>query len=536
MDKDKENLHSLTPEEKQIMKASESDPNIFFAYWFEKPGIAPFQLDHNFEEEAKWQWKFCMALQSFIVAICGIATGKTVGVGMCAFYHASITPFFRFINVGHELVQAKYMYDEITNRAQGTRAMKLITKATTSPNPKIIIQYLIDGVEISSELLFVSAGEKSDGKNLLSIRADWINVEEAGRFSGLAGLISLLVTRLTGSTAAGRPYMGRLSLISNPIDNPELWQIFDKARTNPNALTIMIDTEQNKNVTEEQVQMQLDIIPEEEQAFYLTGKRPEGAGVCFNRLAVDACASQHLTAKLREGLAKGIKGYVGHHYPALGYWHYEFPWEADHQYILIGDPGTGAAPLRNAPSIYVVDTTMAPRMNIIVALWWGNGGGKISPFYDMYLYFLETFKPIFAGVDSTSNQKSTAEIINMDYVYEAGFSVNKIEGLDFSGARRMMYINSARVSLESRVWAWPDTAKGITSQLKSYDHIEDRLTTSKIPQDLVSCFSMAAFASRWKYPPEPPQPPQGDEQPVGRARNFRDGQGRRGALRSPTAR
>ena len=532
----KETLHSLTPEEKEIMKASESDPNIFFAYWFEKPGVEPFQLDKNFDEEAKWQWKFCMALQSLLVVVAGIATGKTVAAGMSAFYHASITPYFRFINVAHELSQAKYMYDEILKWAQGTRAEKLIVKATASPYPKIIIEYLIDGVKISSELLFMSAGEKSDGKNLLSIRADWINIEEAGRFSNLGGLISLLVTRLTGSTAAGRPYMGRLSAISNPIDNPELWVLFEKARTNPNALTIMIDTVQNKNVTEEQVQMQLDTIPEEEQAFYLTGARPEGAGVTFNRNAVDACANQLLTTKLRRGLAAQIPGYVGHHYPALGYWHYEFPWEADHQYILIGDPGTGAAPLRNAPTIWVVDTTDAPKMNILSALWWGNGGGKIMPFYDMYLYFLEKYKPIFAGVDSTSNQKNTAEIINMEYVVDAGYSIDKIEGLDFSGARRMMYINSGRASLETRVWAWPDEAKGISAQLKAYDHIEDRLTTSKLAQDLVSCFTMSAFVSRWKYPPAPPPPPEGDKPPVGRAGHLRRGQGRRVTLRSPTAR
>lgn len=531
----KEDIYSLTPEEVEIMRASESDPNIFFAYWFEKPGIEPFQLDRNFTEEAKWQWKFCMALQSMIVAICGIATGKTVACGASAFYHACITPYFKFLNIGHELLQAKFMFDAIMQLVEGTRAEKLIVNAPTSPFPRIFIKYMIDGVIISSELAFMSAGEKSDAKNLLSYRGDWINIEEAGRFQNLSGVVSLLTTRLTGSTPAGRPYMGRLSLISNPIDNPELWTIFEKARTNPSALTIMIDTAQNKNVTPEQLQMQLDNIPEEEQAFYLTGARPEGVGVCFNRNAVDACTNQILTSKLRKGLAAQLPGFVGHHYPALGYWHYEFPWEADHQYIMVGDPGTGAAPMRNAPAIFVIDTTEAPRMNIISAMWWGNGGGKIAPFYDMYLYMLEKYKPIFAGVDSTSNQKSTAEIINMDYIYEAGYSVDKIEGLDFSGARRMMYINSARASLESRVWAWPDEAKGIAAQLKAYDHIEDRLTTSKLAQDLVCCFSMGAFASRWKYPPEPPKPPQ-DEQHVSSVNNFRNGIGRRVILRNPTAR
>lgn len=502
-------IYSLTPEEVEIMQASESNPNIFFAYWFEKPGVRPFQLDYGFEGETKWQVQFCMALQSMLVAVCGIATGKTLCAGMSAFYHACITPYFRFMNVGHELLQAKYMYDEIIRFAQDTRAMKLIKKYPASPHPQIVIEYMIGEVKVSSELVFMSAGEKSDAMNIFSWRGDWINIEEAGRFANLGDVVSRLTTRLTGATAAGRPYMGRMSLISNPIDNPELWTIFDKAVNDPEALTFMIDTKDNKSVTDKQLRLQLSNIPAEEQQFYLSGVRPDGRGAYFNRNTVEKCAQESLSVLLREGLASGVPGWVGHYYPALGYWHFEFPWNPDHQYMIIGDPGTGAAPLRNAPSIKVIDTTMAPKLNVIRALWWGNGHGKIYPFITTYLELMKKYRPVFAGIDSTSNQKNFAEVINMEYVVGGGYSVEKITGMDFSGGRRYQYLVSARVSLESGAWAWPDAATGIGTQLKSYDPVEDSSHTSKLAQDLVSTLAMASFASRALYPPTP-EPPDGE--------------------------
>ncbi|TFH50620.1 MAG: hypothetical protein E4H01_01885 [Lysobacterales bacterium] len=205
-------------------------------------------------------------------------------------------------------------------------------------------------------------------------------------------------------------------------------------------------------------------------------------------------------------------GYVAHYYPALGYWHYEFPWEKDHQYIMVGDPGTGAAPLRNAPCIMVADVNEAPKLNKVVAMWWGNGGGKIGPFLFEYLEMLKKYRPVFAGMDSTSNQKNFAEVVNMEYVVNGGYSVEKITGMDFSGGRRYQYLVSTRVSLESGAWTWPHKATGIASQLKSYDPIEDRNPNSKLAQDIVSTLSMASFASRALYPPEPPPPDESGEE------------------------
>ena len=104
-------LYSLSPAEVEILSASASNPNIFFDYFFRKPGQEHgWLLDHNFEEEGKWQEEFCMASQSFIIAICGIASGKTLGTIMSAAYHSVLSQYFKFMNVAPTARQSMFMY------------------------------------------------------------------------------------------------------------------------------------------------------------------------------------------------------------------------------------------------------------------------------------------------------------------------------------------------------------------------------------------------------------------------------------------
>jgi len=498
-------IYRMTSEELDLLEASASNPNEFFAYWFAKPGGMPFQLDYNFDADARWQEDMCMTAKSTIVAICGIGTGKTLAVGLSTCYHATITPSFRFLNIARELDQSKIMYDLILEYAENTRFAKLITKKPASPHPKIQIEYIIPtsegDIHVKSLLEFYSAGELQDAKNILSKRFDWVNIEEAGRFDNLSYLIGILTTRLTGTTAMGRPYMGRMSIISNPIENPELWAIFDNAIADPEHYAVfLIDTEQNKNVTRKQIEMQLRNIPEEEQAFYLKGERPEGRGSYFSKATVRSCESEILSAKLREGIAAGIPGFHGNFSPALGYFDYRFPREPDHDYIVVGDPGISAAPKRNAPVVMALDITKAlyaPRgqeWSWVCGLWWGNGGGSIMPWIDKMIGFIELFQPIMGGCDSTSTQKNTAELMNHVYIRGKGYSLNSISGLDFSGNGKYSLLLALRLALEPEhvKLSWPDVAnKSISAQLKSYDIILDKIA-SNLPQDLVATLAMGA--------------------------------------------
>ena len=168
------------------------------------------------------------------------------------------------------------MYQYIMEFADECKAMDFIINAPQTPHPSIYIEYVVGNRRIKSSMEFMSFGEKGDAKNIFSWRGDWINIEEAGRIDGLSDIVATLSTRLTGSTSEGRPYLGRMSLISNPLDNPELWQMYDIAMEKENGLALSIETKDNLNTTLEQVENMKDLIPEDQQIGYVTGKRPEG--------------------------------------------------------------------------------------------------------------------------------------------------------------------------------------------------------------------------------------------------------------------
>lgn len=491
-------IHTLTAEEVEIFNEGVYDPNITLGYLFKREGVEQsFQLDYNFTEAGKWQKQFCMASETFIVVVAGIGTGKTLGVGLSAFYHSVQTPGFKFLNVARESWQSQLMYSLILENVEGTNAEKFITGSPKRPYPSIIIEYMVGRRRVKSTLEFMSLGEQGDATNIFSWRGDWINLEEAGRIDGLATIVANLSTRLTGATAENRPFLGRMSLISNPWENPELWQMLDIATADKKSgLALEIETKENKNVTDDQLSKMLALIPEKDRERYTTGKRPEGRGTYFPKNIVEPCEDLVLSEKLTSSIKEGLVGYVAHHFPRIGYYHFEMPPAEGRVYYMIGDPGTGNAPARNAPVWMIFDVTEAPSLITVQALWWGSGDGSISPFIGMMLEWIERYKPIVCGIDNTSTQKNMAEIITMEYLTGKKMSVDKLVGFDFSGTKRFTYLVCLKLSLENQNLRWPSIVAGIGSQLQNYDPLLDKGQSSKLPQDIVATLSMAMFKVR----------------------------------------
>lgn len=495
-------LYAMSPAEIEILKAGSMDPNIVMGYFFKQPGQElGWQFDHKFDSDSRWQEDMCLAEQTFIVVIGGVSTGKTLGVGMAAAYLGMITPDFKFLNIARESWQSALMYSAILEHAQGTPFEKLITASPQRPYPKIILEYMIGVRHIRSTLEFMSIGEKEDATNIFSWRGDWLNVDEAGRLDNLAEVTGNLSTRGTGSTPRGRPYMGRMSLISNPWENPELWQLFDIAvADSADSLAINVETKGNRNTTEKQIKQILKLVPERDRERFLTGKRPEGRGTYFSREAVDSCTSQALSEIYRDLGNKNDPSFIMTTAPQLGTWHLQVPRKEGRIYFLLGDPGTGVAPARNAPVVMVFDVTDVPnRSATMVALYWGNGNNSIMPWTTQLLEWIDYYKPIFAGCDSTSTQKNMAEIISLEYIDGKGKSVGRVTPMDFSGGHKYTYLTSLRLGLETQLLQWPHICLGLSSQLRNYEPALDRTAAAKLPQDLVATLAMVAFAIRAQY-------------------------------------
>lgn len=493
-------IYSLTQDDKKALIAGREDPNVLTNWFFRPKGFASgWQFDHNFTPKGAWQKRLCVAQQKVIVVIGGVASGKTLSAGMAAACWALTTESFRFLNVAQKQFQAEQMYYAVMERAQDTIFEKMITKAVSRPHPKIEITFSLDGRTYSSHLEFMSLD--GDAKGILSYRGDWINIDEAGLLDNLAEVVKILSTRLTGSTRFGRPFLGRLSIISNPWDNPDLWELFDRHYIDPGRyVSYLVSTRDNLNVTEDQIATLKSTIPEDQWAQFLDGARPEGTGTFFSSESIYKCEQKNVGELVKTAVENNLGGYVYVTLPTNGVVHLEMPRVPGRLYFIFGDPGTDNAPARNSPVMICLDVTDYPTASAkVVAFWWGNGNQKIAPFVSTLIAWNEKYDPLIIGIDSTGPQKGTAELINAQHFYSDTNST-VVSGMDFSASKKSVYLTALRLTLEAGKISWPSEILGIRRQIGNYDPAKDRAGLPKIPQDIVATLAMAAFALRSEFP------------------------------------
>jgi len=491
--------YRLSPSELEIITRGADDPNIITDYWFRPRGApAGWRFDENFDPEGAWQKDVHSAAQTDIVVVGGFGTGKTSGIAMSACTWAMSMPWFKFLNVAPKSWQAKQMYDYIILTSAGTPFEKLIWEKPRRPFPAIYLKYQIGDQVCDSSLEFMSADRDATG--ILSWEGDWINIEEAGLLDNLDEIVTAVGSRLRGSVR-GRSRLGRLSMITNSWDNDYLWYYFDQAISDPDHyLSLLVSTRHNRNVTPEQLAKMIKRIPENEREQFLDGARPEGRGKYFPKEAIYRCESQLLGEIVENNVTAGHGGYSLNKIYGAGVVGFTMPPEKGALYIELGDPGTGDAPARDAPTLMVwkvpLDFPMHPAQ--LAAFWWGAGNGAISPFVDKLLEFRKIYSPVVCGVDSTGTQRNTAEMINIHILGlgEDDFSVDTqtvgITGLDFSGAKKSGYLVIARMFIESHLMVWPRSVIGIRSQLSNYDPARDK----NIAQDIVVTLAMSAYVLR----------------------------------------
>jgi hypothetical protein len=439
----------------------------------------------------------------------GIGTGKTVGVGMAAITWAMSTADFKFMNGANWAYQSRLMKELIEMQLVDTPAEKFIDNSVDTPYPKITLRFGVGNSRFTSTLEFMSMDKQA--AKIFSWRGDWINLDEAALIDQLDVALSNLSTRLTGRTARGREFLGRMSLMSNPWDNEgstHLYYFFDLALDNPeDCLSISIPTSANKNVSDRQIANAMRFIRDkEEQERLLGGQRPEGKGKYFAKPKVNAGADPYLSEHLQVRYDRNEPGFQLVTVPTLGAVEYHMPTKQSSMVFVLGDPGTGAFPARNAPCVVAVDASQLPHgPAVITGFWWGNGNRHIQPFIDKLYEFKEKYRPIFIGVDSTGPQAGMVQILNLQGMWEGApvrdvFGGASITGMDFSVGRKMQMLVVLRNMLEMGKLIWPDIAKGIKMQLFHYDPLLDRGGEPKIAQDIVATLAMAAFAIRAYFP------------------------------------
>lgn len=503
----------LTPSEVEIINLSKDDPNIYTDYFFRQyGGEQGWRYDYNFVPEGAWQLRVDLAAQRDITVIGGFATGKTVGMGVSACKWAGTTRDFRFLNIAPTLWQSEMMYRAILELSRNTRFEQLIWKKPSRPHPKIIIRFFIGTILYESTMEFMSVDK--DATSILSWEGDWINIDEGGLLDNLAEISAHVGSRLRG-TVKGRERLGRFSIISNSWDNYELWRRFDMAFSQPEEfLSIVVSSKHNKNVTERQLKRMIERIPPEDRQRFIEGSRPEGRGKYFSPESIYKCEDAEGGEFIKDRVKNHSPGYRLVFQHGIGVTLMERPSNPRHMYMLLGDPGIDDAPKRNSPVLMLWDVSSFPSVPAtLVAFWWGSGNRNIGPFVERMLEWMERYKPVYTGIDSTGPQKNMAFLIN-EYLFQRKFGteederasfdsptgvVTGIGGLDFSGAKKPAYLMAARLLLEGGLLSFPKIITGIRSQLSNYDLERDK----KIPQDIVATIAMSAHAIRTYFHIDP---------------------------------
>lgn len=512
MPKIRKKPYELTNHEVDLLRIGMTEPDYITDYFFRPIGSdSGWKLDEGFVEEGKWQKKIHSAEQKRAVIVGGFGSGKTRGIAMSACVWCITTQDFKFMNCAPAAWQSELMYKFIVDDlSEDTVFGKMIWNKPMRPYPKIELRFIVNDKVVSSVLEFMSVDVNA--KNILSWEGDWVNIEEAGLIDDLEGTITNLTTRVRGRSKKGnRDRLARLTMITNSWDNPSLWYRYDLAKEFPkDYVTMTVSSRHNTNVTEEQLALWLIDIPEDEHERWIDAARPEGRGDYFSKPKIFLCEDKEYSDFIIGHYEAGVPGYEIRETKGCGVTYFHVPPVDSHAYILVGDPGIGNAPNRNAPVSMVFDVTDFPKLKAsLVALSWGAGNGSIAPFYTNFLKFMQMYNPIRSGVDNTGPQRNTSEMLNLyiksdrtdeetafDWLGERVDISNVLHktiwGLDFSSYKKSAYLISGRLMIESQLFTWPFFLTGMRSQLSNYDPTKDQGTKPLLAQDLVASFCMAS--------------------------------------------
>jgi hypothetical protein len=398
-------------------------------------------------------------------------SGKTSMVAFSAATWAALTPYFKFMNVAPTFWQAKLMYQAIIERADGNRYQRFIKRAVRRPYPTIELYN-------NSKLEFMSAADEIE--KLRGWEGDWMNGDEFG-FIDSPSTVQIMRTRLRGERPTNRPRLGRLSVITTATDVPWLWERYDKAKKDPETyLSMTITTSMNESLTKRDVRLMREALPPELRAIEMQGARPMGTCEEFARAVIEQCEDRSLNRLCHQGIKEGKAGFAYEERSLAGCHQLMMPPDRGRDYLVVGDPGQGEPPRRNAGVVLVLDITGFPEHPATLRMFdWVYGGGSYIPFLSSFKTAMNLYQPVGAAFDATGSQKAMDELAFSD----VGEGI-LVEGMNLTG-KKQAYHNAIKLIMQRGLLKYP-YIRGLRRQLAQYAFPDKKLT-----QDIVSALQIA---------------------------------------------
>jgi hypothetical protein len=480
--------YRLTKDDEAIFEVAKHNGSAFTAYYFDH--VTSQKRDGEIVEGWQfipWQLRVHHGVEAEQTLVGGFGSGKTGGIGMSGFGFCATVPQFRFLETAPVAWQSKLMYSYVVERLEGSKAMRFVSKMVTRPYPKITFYN-------GSSMEFMSADENAE--KIKGWEGDWAVVDQAEDVDDLDTTVLNLGSRLRGRRPDGSERLGRLTILANAGDSPELWDRYDQVEAFPESyLSLTISYMDNPYLTDrdlENLRRRAGGTPALIQQ-WLEGKRPIGKGEHFPWSLLEPCVDPGLEAVMERAIKENRPGFVYQEAPKCGCVWWEMPHDPADEYIVIADPGQNDPPHRNAPVIMVWGIKDYPyRPAILRCFRWIFGGGSYQPFLMEYQRLVDQYHAQGQNAfDSTGTQKGFDEL---------AFTVQHLlaEGMNMQG-EKFLALNAAKVMLGKMYLRFP-ALRGLTHQLTHY-----RLPDTKIRQDITMTFAMSCNWLRrllWGYSDE----------------------------------
>ena len=402
-------------------------------------------------------------------------SGKTTNVAEMALAKCMMTSYYKFVNVAPIGRQADQMYRFLYRMTVGNEKIEhLIEKMVGSPRPLIRLWNgsTMEFLTVKPEYLKYLEGEEYD----------WGNIEEAALLINFAEVVSTLGSRLRGVRERTNVVRDtKLTVTTVPGDDDDMVVFYNRGLKKSNdfySMKILVE-EHNPNVTPEQLRVMRSRLLDEDIPVYIKCQWPSAAGRTIPAQHYDACESIEMEIWMDELLQSHVIGALREEDERLGIVRWEMPHEHGHQYLVIGDPGTGNPPKRNAGVVMGWDVTGVPAR--LIYFDWVFGYGSISPWVASFKYAKDKY-PGACGFDTTSTQKYMDELV----FEQEGIIVHP---LNFSRDKNG-FLNALRFILERKGMMFP-FIQGMKSQGRKY-----KLPDKALAQDIIACLMMSAWMIR----------------------------------------
>jgi hypothetical protein len=421
-----------------------------------------------------WQLDLFKAQQPLDVVVGGFGSGKTWAKILHMMVRAVLLPGYRGLVLAPYFIQAIEVFTQALSIVASTLyEERFLLRSVTKPFPQLEIGH--DGVGRNTIDFFPIL---DDPDKIRTLTGDEGMVDQIEKLPDIQNVIRVLGTRLRGQYK-GRPRVGKITMIGNPDDNPEMWDLVDDAENDPEMIFAYCPaTHENTYLTvKDFIRFQKQVGEDaESQGMYLFGNRPKGGGKHFPAESIQRCHDTGLDEYMKENLESGIPGFALVQGGKVGVQKWETAPLSEHEYLVTADPGWDNPPYRNSPVVGVWDITAfaAGGPARLVAFEWVYGNGSPNPWIAKYIEYVMTYKAIGRnGYDATGFQSVYQSLS------DTGLEGLLAEPINLGGQKKLSALNLAKKMWADGRFAVPNIPH-MFSQLAKYD-VNDK----QLRQDIV---------------------------------------------------